>query len=393
MSAAVGLEPTPSTEAIEAPVLILGAGPAGLAVGACLKKAGIEPLILEKANQVGSTWHRHYRRLHLHTARRHSSLPLHPLPPDFPTFPSRQQVVDYLEDYSRTFDLRPRFGTQVARVRRSEESWELTTDQGLFRAGSLVMATGYNRKPYRPSFVGMENFGGTILHSSEFQTGADFTGRRVLVVGCGNSGAEIALDLAEHGAIPSLVVRRPIHVTPRELLGTPSQTSNIRLSVLPVPLADFLALAVLRWVVGDLSSWGILRPKEGPNRQIWKYGRVPLIDVGTIDRIKDGTISVKPGVQEVGPRSVRFTDGEEEPFDALVLATGYRTALGDLLEDAEQLLNSRGQPHVFGEEAAPGLFFVGYRNPPTGALREISLEAPRVARAIAQGEKRKRERG
>lgn len=387
MSAVVDLgriEAAAAGAATRASVLVIGAGPAGLAVSACLKAAGLEPLILEQSSQVAVTWRHHYARLHLHTCRAHSSLPLLPLPEDLPTFPSKDQVVSYLEDYASHFDLRPSFDTRVKKLRWRDGQWCASTSRGLFFAPQLVVATGYNRVPRRPAFPGLSSFPGPAPHSSEYSTGRDFAGQRVLVIGCGNSGAEIALDLVEQGAHPDLVVRSPIHVTPREVLGTPTQTTNIRLSVLPVPVADFLAGAVLRWTMGDLSEWGIERPREGPNAQIWKYGRVPLIDVGTIERIKDGSIGVRPGVELIEGNRVRFADGSEDHYDSLVLATGFVTGLSSLLEDESGLLNDRGQPHVFGAEAAEGLYFIGYRNPPTGALREISIEAPTVAKAIAQ---------
>ena len=371
-------------------VLVVGAGPAGLAVAACLKDHGLDPTILEQGDQVGLSWRRHYDRLHLHTERRHSSLPLYPLPATAAKFPSRKQVVDYLDDYAEHFGLRPCFGTRVERIESEGDGWSVVTDRGLFRAPHLVMTTGYNRIPRSPSFPGLASFGGPVLHSSEYTNGRAFSGQRVLVVGCGNSGAEIALDLFEHGARATLVVRSPIHVTRREVLGSSAQSSNILLGMLPVPVADFVAGAVLRWSIGDLKPWGIERPKEGPNLQIWKYGRVPLIDVGTIARIKDGNIGVSVGVESVGAHDVRFADGTEQAFDALVLATGFTTGLARLLPDDSSVLTERGHPIAHGSEAAPGLYFVGFRNPPTGALREIAREAPAVARSIARRERRAR---
>ncbi len=161
----------------------------------------------------------------------------------------------------------------------------------------------------QPDLPGLDRFPGPSLHSSECSTGRSLVEKRALVIGCGNSGAEIALDLREHGASPDLVVRSPVHVTPREGLGRLTQVSSIRLSLLPVPLADCLARAVLRWTVCDLRPWGIERPREGPNLQIWKHGRVPLIDVGTIDRIKDGSLGVRPGVERIEGSRVHFADG------------------------------------------------------------------------------------
>ena len=368
---------------VEVQVVVIGAGPSGLAAAACLKQRGIDSLIVEQAEQVGHTWRRHYDRLHLHTAKKHSALPFRPFPADTPLYPSRDQVIEYLEDYAAAFELQPRFGTQVTDAAPTSTGWRLHTSKGGIEAANLVIAAGYNRVPLRPELEGLTEFEGKVLHSSEYRTGRDFQGERVLVVGCGNSGAEIALDLAEQGAQPTLVVRSPIHVTPREVFGTPTQVTNIRLSRLPVALADFIALRTLPLLVGDLSAYGIERPSIGPNAQILKHGRIPLIDVGTIEAIKAGRIRVSPGIVRFSSTQVHFQDGEAQAFDTVVLATGYTTGLASFLHNASDILDPRGRPPAFGEETLPGLYFVGYRNPPTGALREAGIEAKRVAGLIA----------
>jgi len=264
----------------------------------------------------------------------------------------------------------------------------LETNHGLFRGSNLVVASGYNRIPKTPEFRGLERFGGEVLHSSNYKNGAPFKGKRVLVIGCGNSGAEIALDLHEHGAQTSLVVRNPIHVAPRDVLGNPSQNTNILLNKLPVRVADTIATTILRLIVGDLSSYGIHRPKEGPNTQILKYGRIPLIDVGTIAHIKSGEISVRPGVERFTETWVVFEDEKAEAYDAVIMATGYRSGLEEFMDDAESLLNERGYPWAFGEEMQDGLFFIGFRNPPTGNIRETHIEAKRIVAAIKGKQKR-----
>lgn len=139
----------------------------------------------------------------------------------------------------------------------------------------------------------------------------------------------------------------------------------------------------MRFAVGDLSRWGIVRPQLGINRMIVDHGRIPMLDIGTVAKIKEGKIRVVPGVKEVFSDHVQFADGSTHPFEAIILATGYQTGFGRFIEGFEKISDSRGRPHRFGEETdIPGLFFVGFKNPPTGALREIALEAPRVARAI-----------
>jgi indole-3-pyruvate monooxygenase len=139
----------------------------------------------------------------------------------------------------------------------------------------------------------------------------------------------------------------------------------------------------MRLAVGDLSKWGIVRPAMGLNAMIDKLGRVPMLDIGTIALVKAGRIRVVPGVRELASGCARFDDGAEQRFDAIVFATGYRAGLHDIVEGFDAIADERGRPHRFGEQTdIPGLYFVGFRNPGTGALREIAIEATKVAAAI-----------
>lgn len=365
-------------------VLVIGAGPAGLATSSCLRRAGVAHTVVEREASLAPAWRRHYQRLHLHTVKQHSALPFTPWPADAPTYPSRQAVVDYLERYAAEHGVQPQLGVEVRRVRREGGGFVVHTSEGERRPRAVVMATGYNREPVVPELPGLDDFRGPWLHSSRYRDAAPYRGRRTLVVGCGNSGAEIALDLAEQGVEVSMVVRGPVHVAPRDLFGRPAQPTNILLSRLPLALRDAIAVATLRLAVGDLSRWGIVRPALGPNTMIERFGRIPLLDIGTIAMVRQGRIRVLPGVKALTPTGARFDDGSTQPFDAIVFATGYRTGLHTLVEGFDAIADARGRPDRFGRESGiPGLYFVGLRNPPTGALREISLEAPAVAASIA----------
>lgn len=365
-------------------ILVVGAGPAGLAVSACLRREGIAHQIVERESEVASRWHRHYERLHLHTIKQLSALPGQPWPADAPRYPSRRQVIDYLERYAAEHAEVPRFGVDVQRIVRREDRFEVQTGIGPLSPRIVVVATGYNGVPNRPAWPGLDGFPGLLLHSGDYRIARPFAGKRTLVVGCGNSGAEIALDLAEQGVEVSMVVRGPVHVVPRDLFGRPSQATSVMLSGLPPAWRDAIVGPILRLAVGDLSRLGIVRPSVGPNRMITEQGRIPMLDIGTVAMIRAGRIRVRPGVDRVDGGRVRFADGSEAPFDAIILATGYATGLGRIVEGFETIADARGRPHRFGEETAiPGLYFVGFRNPPTGALREIALEAPRVAKSIA----------
>lgn len=364
-------------------VLVIGAGPAGLAASACLRHEGLAHVVLEREQRIASAWHRHYDRLHLHTTKTYSGLPMTPWPKAAPRYPSRKQVVQYLQGYAAEHDIAPRLGVAVHAVKRRGDRFMVETSAGVMTPRFVVMATGYNGVPNLPSIPGLKSFRGTAVHAGGYKNAAPYQGKRTLVMGCGNSGAEIALDLAEQGVEVAMVVRGPVHVIPRDMFGRPTQHTNVLLSHLPLGLRDAIAVTIVGLVVGDLSRWGIVRPMVGPNRMIEESGRIPILDLGTIAMIKQGKIRVLPAVQEILPDSVRFAGGAVHPFEAIVFATGYAPGLGSVIEGFETIADARGRPHRFGEETGiAGLYFVGFRNPPTGALREIALEAPRVARSI-----------
>ncbi len=365
--------------------IVIGAGPAGLAVGACLQRAGVPFIILEQSDRVGSAWHRHYDRLHLHTAKAFSELPFAHFPKDYPRFPSRQQVIDYLDAYAHRFELAPRFGQQVVSARCVNDVWQVQTRDGLYQAANLVVASGYNREPNFPNWPGQDSFAGTILHSSQYRNGEPFRGQPVLVVGFGNSGGEIAIDLWEHGAQPDLAVRSAVNVIPRELFGIPILAIAILESKFPPRFADALNAAILRAVIGDLRRYGLRPLPQGPMTQIQQDVRIPLIDVGTLHLIEQGHVAVRPGIERFTKNGVVFTDGQEQRYDAAILATGYRPRVDAFLQGASQAHDENGRPLSSGRESAiRGLYFCGYFVAPTGMLREIALEARRIAAAIAR---------
>ena len=364
--------------------VIIGAGPAGLATAAALDRAGLPHVVLEASDTVASSWKSHYERLHLHTARDHSALPFVAMPEEFGVYPAREQMVEYFDDYARTFGVQPRFGHQVTGLKRANGGFVMElADRPELAAKRVVVATGYNGIPYVPHFEGEQEFEGTICHSKQYFSGRDYAGKDVLVVGCGNSGAEIAIDLWECGARPIIVVRGPVHVQPRDTFGLPAHLGALQLSRFPLFVADAVGLAVSKRLYPDLEELGIRRPKKGPITLLVEEGRVPWIDIGAIDLIRQGAIRVAPGIRRFRPREVEFVDGTSLDVDDVVLATGYEPGLRRWLSG--ELLDRRGYPRKHGDECdVEGLYFVGFRNPPTGALRDISHQAKRVAEHIAR---------
>lgn len=366
------------------PAIVIGAGPAGLAVGACLTQENVPCIILEQNDTVGSAWHRHYDRLHLHTDKKNSELPFLGYPKDYPRYISRSQLIEYLESYARKFHLDIRFHQKVASASYENNQWSIQTQDNLYHTTHLVIAAGFNQEPSLPSWPGQALFKGTILHSSQYKNGEPFEGKSVLVVGFGNSGGEIAIDLQEHGARVSLAVRSAVNVIPRELFGIPVLSIGILQSRLPPGIADIINAPLLRFTVGNITEYGLSKLPYGPVTQIQRDGHIPLVDIGTLKLIKNGQINVFKGIREFNEEGVIFTDGKQARFDAVILATGYRPRVDSFLTGLSAVYDENGKPVSSGYETeVPGLYFCGYYIAPTGMLREIGLEAKRISAAIA----------
>lgn len=364
--------------------LIIGASIAGLATAASLQKRNINYIIIEKEAGVAAPWRRHYQRLHLHTNKRISNLPYKKFESAVPRYPSRQQVVDYLEAYRQTANIQPFFNTVAKSIRREGKKWITETNNGSFMSTYLVMATGAFSSPKPVQFSGMESFPGPVLHSSRYQTGKDFSDQKVLVVGFGNSACEIAIDLYENGAQPAMAVRSPVNIIPRDILGIPILEISLLLSRLPTAIADAVTEPLLRLIFGDITQLGLQKLPYGPFRQIEKDGHVPVLDIGTVRHIRQGHIQVRPGIKKIEGSTVHFTDGLAEDFDAMIAAIGYDSNLSTLLQVEaarfEDLRYSTSKQSLFGKD---GIYFCGFWISPTGQIREIGLDAQRIAKHIA----------
>lgn len=364
--------------------IVIGAGPAGLAVAASLKQAGQSAVVLEQATNVGSAWRNHYDRLHLHTPKSVSALPYAPFPEHMPRYPSRAQLIEYLESYTERFDLQPRFGQHVNLVKPVAGGWEVQTQDVLYSAKHVVVATGNAREPNRPTWPGQEQFSGRILHSSDYRNAQPYAGQRVLVIGFGNSGGEIALDLVEHGVEVTMSVRGPVNVMPRDLFGIPILAIGVLQRRLPPRLVDAINRPILRARSGNLSRYGLQPQPFGVIEQIRSQHKIPLIDVGTIEMIKKGRIHVRPGIERFTPGGVRFSNGQAQDFDAVICATGYRPRVNTFLRGCETAFDAVGTPLTSGRETLPGLYFCGFFVSPNGMLREIAQEAGQIAASIVR---------
>ncbi|MFJ6101155.1 flavin-containing monooxygenase [Streptomyces sp. NPDC092359] len=369
------------------PVYVIGGGPGGLAVAAALGARGVRAVVLEKSDAVGASWRTHYDRLRLHTTRRLSGLPGLRMPRSFGRWVARADVVRYLEKYAERHELEIVTGVEVHRVERAGSEWLLHATGGRrLIARAVVVATGYNHTPHLPDWPGLATYEGELSHARAYRNPEPYAGKDVLVVGIGNTGAEIAADLAEGGAARvRLAVRTVPHILRRSTAGWPSQRSGILVRRLPVPLVDLLGKLLARVAAPDLSAYGLPRPDTGlASRQ--RAGAVPVQDVGLVAAVRAGKVEVVAAVDDLDGPDVVLADGTRITPDAVVAATGYRRALEPLLGHLD-VLDDRGHPLVRGARTprqAPGLYFTGFTNPISGMLRELSLDAERIARRVAR---------
>jgi putative flavoprotein involved in K+ transport len=370
-----------------AQIAVVGAGPSGLATAACLKRAGLEPLVLERADRLGQQWRSHYDRLRLHTARALSGLPGLRLPRSKGPWVSRDDMAAYLETYAQRHALDVRTGVTVTSLARAEpDSWLVKNDSGDLHARFVVVAAGYNRRVHVPAWRGMATFRGRLLHSSEYRNAGPFGGRDVLVVGTGNSGSEIAVDLVEGGARQVfLSVRTPPNIIPRDLFGVPMQVPGVALSVLPPRIGDPVVRLVQRVFVPDLRADGLPRSRRGVATQFAAGDTVPVLDVGLVGAVRAHRVTAVAAVAGFSEDAVELADGTRLVVDAVIAATGYRRALEELVGDLGAL-DAQGIPTAHGAAlpTVPNLYFVGYHPTIGGHLREINRESARTARAIAK---------
>ncbi|MFI0505857.1 flavin-containing monooxygenase [Streptomyces albogriseolus] len=377
------------------PVYVVGGGPGGLSVAYALRARGVRAVVLERSERVGDSWRRHYDRLHLHTTRRRSALPGLPMPRRFGRWPARDDVVRYLEKYAEHHRLEIVTGVEVSRVERTPDGtgWLLRATGGRELTGAaVVVATGFNHTPRVPDWPGRDAYTGELLHASRYRNAKPFAGRDVLVVGVGNTGAEIAVDLVEGGASRvRLAVRTPPHIVRRSTAGWPAQYSGILVRRLPVPLVDRISRLQARVAVPDLSGHGLPRPEAGLYSRVLE-GAIPVQDVGLIDAVRKGAVEVVAAVKGFEEGEVLLADGGRVAPDAVIAATGYERGLEGLVGGLG-VLDERGRPVVHGARTpagAPDLYFTGFTNPISGNLREMALDAQRIARAVARSGKASR---
>ncbi|KAJ6323926.1 hypothetical protein OIU76_011259 [Salix suchowensis] len=353
--------------------VIVGAGPSGLAVGAGLKGQGVPFVMLERADCIASLWqNRTYDRLKLHLPKQFCQLPNFPFPEEFPEYPTKYQFISYLESYAKQFNIKPHFNETVQSAKYDEifGLWRVKTIstsssdipcQVEYICKWLVVATGENAEKVLPEFEGLQDFGGHVMHACDYKSGESFHGKRVLVVGCGNSGMEVSLDLCNHNASPSMVVRSSVHVLPREVLGRST-----------FELAATMMKRLPLWMVDkDLYSSRITQ------------GKTPVLDIGALEKIRSGKIKVVPGIKRFSSGKVELVNSEILEIDSVILATGYRSNVPSWLKENEFFTEDGIPKNPFpnGWKGNAGLYAVGFTR---RGLSGASLDAMSVALDIAK---------
>jgi putative flavoprotein involved in K+ transport len=363
--------------------LVIGAGPAGLAAGAMLRMRGRHPLIIERSETVGSSWLSRYDCLRLNTVRWLSALPGLPIPRSFGNWVRARDYASYLRGYTEHHKLEIRFKTAALRIERAEGGWAVITTDGTLSGSTVIVAAGYDQSPRRPTWPGAEHAQIKLTHASSYRNAQPFAGQCVLVVGGGNSAADIAVDLARGGASKVwLAVRTPPQIVPRTFFGVPVQTVAVATRRMPPAVGDGLVRFLQRWALGDLTAYGLPTPNESVSSQFRRTDVVPIINVELVSAIKRREVEVVAAVEAIHGREASLRDGTRLQPDAIIAGTGYRRGLEGLVGHLG-VLDAVGRPLATSPAGCPGLYFIGYTNPLSGNLRELGIDARRIAALAA----------
>lgn len=375
---------------------VIGAGPAGLAAAACLRERGVESLVIERSGFVGASWRSRYDNLHLNTVRWLSHLPGLRVPRSYGRWPGRDAFVRYLEAYAAHHRLRIRFETSVERVERDGDDWLMRSAQVDIRAAHVVIATGMHHAPRVPSWPGRDTFTGELIHSASYRNPSPYREQDVLVVGTGDSGSGIALDLAKNGARRVWIsVRTSPNIFPGERLGIPAQVQGLLARRLPGRIVDRISLMSQRFSVGDLSKYGLPPPTKGVYTRATEDNVGPVVDFGFVDALKRRKIEAVGIIERFEGPDVVLAGGRRVRPAAVIAATGYGRALDGLVGHLG-VLGKNGLPepmNAITSPKAPGLYFIGFRtNSFSGAVHEMGSDAKAIAKQIASAKRESAER-
>jgi len=373
----------------EYPLLIIGAGLNGLAAAYELKKTGAEPVILDSSSQPGSTWRSRHDQLRLNTHRFISHLPGMRIPRSFGAFPSRDDMVRYLEDYETFLDVPVHRSVRVKRIDPVKHGWRLTASDGIWMARNVIIATGHERVPVIPAWPGRSEFTGKLIHAAYFGPVDRFKDKRILVVGAGNSGTDVLNHLVRIRTKALWVsVRNGPAILPTTVLGIPLQLLSPLMAPLPAWSVDLLMAATERLIFGNLKKFNLPKHPDGVATRLIKEGVAPAFDDGFVSALREGKVTVLPKIERFDGGTVHLAGGQTVNPDAVICATGYSPGLESLVGHLG-VLDEAGKPVYSGPKSHPGfngLWFIGM----TPRLPGVFYTARREARQIAVKIKKKR---
>lgn len=368
-------------------VIVIGAGAAGLAAADALGRRGMAAVVLDKEQRIAEPWRRRHEKLTLNTHRALSALPGLAYPSRTAAFPNKDVIVGYLNDFARIRGIRVEFGTAVERIERSGGHWLVHTSQGVLSARHVIVATGRDRLPWTPGWPGKASFSGKLIHAADFGTAEDYAGKKVLVIGAGNSGFDVLNHLARADTEAVwLSARQGPSLMPKRIGKVAVARFGGFMAMLPTWIADAVIAATQRLVFGDLTRFGLPPAPKGGASRLGIEQIAIAVDDGAVAALKAGRISmVAPVTAFEGPGARLNDDTVIEP-DVVIAATGYRTGLEAMLGDLG-VLDAKGVPKANGgtPSGQPGLWFIGMRPSLTSYFHSAGLQAEAIARQIAKG--------
>ncbi|MCW2655456.1 MAG: putative flavoprotein involved in transport [Mycobacterium sp.] len=364
--------------------VVIGAGPSGLAVARELEhQHGIKALVVDRAAAPAISWRTRYDNFRLNTNGFLSHLPGQRIPLSAGRWPTKEDMVRYFDQYVQRQKLTLKLGCEISHVDRLRGCWRLGTSSAEIHARSIVLATGNYRTPAIPPWPGLSQFEGELVHSADFRNAWPYRGRDVLVVGAGNSAADIAVQLARGSRNQIwLAVRTPPHLVRRAMGPLPADILLELFSRVPARTIDPIIKRFNRMVMGDLSAYGFNEPPLGLKATV-ERGRIPTLADELIEVVRAGRVEVVAAVEALDRSRVILSDGSWVAPEVIVAATGFSTDLEGLIGHLG-VLDEKGKPlGGYASHIGDGMFTLGYGIPSTGPLRGIRLNATRLAREIA----------
>jgi cation diffusion facilitator CzcD-associated flavoprotein CzcO len=369
---------------------IIGAGPSGLAAARALSEAKLDFDVFERHSDVGGIWDAAaantpiYESAHFISSRTQSAFDDFPMPAEYPDYPSWKQILDYIRAFADRFDLRKhiRFGTSVEKAQPNGSAWSVQLGTGeVLQYDGVIAAVGHNWEPVLPEYPG--TFGGEAYHTLDYRSGAELAGKKVLIVGGGNSGCDIACDAATQASQSWISMRRGYHFLPKHVFGQQTDAFFHHGPQIPNWMAPTLLAGLLRILVGDLRRFGLPKPDHPP------LSTHPIMNTQLLHHLAHGDIAAKPDVAELRGRTVRFADGSEIEPDVILWATGYRPRIPCLEAGGVHLAESGEDLYlnIFAREY-PGLYVIGFFETAGAAYPIVSKQSVLLATVLKAQQER-----